>query len=131
VAAVLANIILSIGTDALMIVKGVFPALGQPITDGPLLIATLYRTVYGVAGCYLAARLAPRRPMAHVMLLGVLGLVVSTLGAVATWGKEPAVGHEWYPLTLVALALPTSLLGGHLFVAQSSALVTPSEAVKA
>jgi hypothetical protein len=104
-AGVLAVVVLSIGTDVLMSATGVFPALGQPMSDGLLLIATLYRTLIGVAGSYLAARLAPGRPMAHALLLGFIGLAVCLLGAVATWGKGPAHGHEWYPIALVALAI--------------------------
>jgi hypothetical protein len=130
-AGVLAIVILSIGTDALMNATGVFPALGQPMRDSLLLLATAYRTAYGVAGSYLAARLAPDRPMIHALLLGFIGLAVSILGAVATWGKGPASGHEWYPLALVALAIPSAWLGGKLRVVQSSARVTPSEVAKA
>jgi hypothetical protein len=42
------------------------------MADALLLLATAYRTVYGVAGSDLAARLAPGRPMAHALALGVL-----------------------------------------------------------
>ena len=113
-AGVLPVIVLSLGTDVALSTLSGFPALGQPMNDGMLLLATLYRTVYGIAGGYLAARLAPDRPMRHALILGTLGLIVSTAGAVATWDKEPALGHEWYPLALVALALPPAWLGGRL-----------------
>ena len=113
-AGALAAIVLSLGTDVALSAVGVFPALGEPMSDGMLLLATLYRTVYGIAGGYLAARLAPDRPMRHALILGTLGLVVSTAGAAATWDKEPALGHEWYPLALVVLALPPAWLGGRL-----------------
>jgi hypothetical protein len=133
--AVLAGVVtvvaLSIGTDALMNVTGVFPALGRPTGDGLLLIATLYRTVYGVAGGYLAARLAPGRPMPHALALGLVGLAASILGAVATWGKGPAYGHEWYPLALAALAIPSAWLGGKLRALQSGARATPTETARA
>lgn len=43
--------------------------------------SVLYRTVYNIAGCYIAARLAPDRPMAHSLALGIVGLVVSTAGS--------------------------------------------------
>jgi hypothetical protein len=117
-AGALAIVFLSIGTDLVMNKTGVFPALGQPMSDRLLMVALAYRTVYGVAASYLAARLAPDRPMQYSLTLGVIGLAVSILGAVATWGQEPAVGHEWYPLALVALAIPTAWLGGQLRVMQ-------------
>jgi hypothetical protein len=37
------------------------------------------------AGSYIAARLAPSRPMRHALLLGVRGLVAGTGGAIDTW----------------------------------------------
>jgi len=117
-AGALASIVLSIGTDAVLRGTGIFPSLGQPMNDALLLLATAYRTVYGVAGSYIAARLAPDRPMAHALALGIMGLVVSLVGAVVTWNKGPAFGPHWYPLTLIALAIPTAWAGGQLRVMQ-------------
>jgi hypothetical protein len=117
-AGALASIVLSIGTDAVLRGTGIFPPLGQPMNDALLLLATAYRTVYGVAGSYIAARLAPDRPMAHALALGIMGLVVSLVGAAVTWNKGPAFGPHWYPLTLIALAIPTAWAGGQLRVMQ-------------
>jgi hypothetical protein len=41
-------------------------------------------TVDGIAGSYIAARFAPRRPMRNAVILGVFGIVMSTIGAVLT-----------------------------------------------
>ncbi len=113
-AGVLAVIVLSIGTDVALHATGVFPPLGQPMVDALWLLATAYRTVYGVAGGYITARLAPDRPMQHALVLGVVGVALSTVGAVATWGRGPAFGPAWYPLSLVALAMPQCWAGGRL-----------------
>ena len=86
-------------------------------TDPLFLLATLYRTVYGIAGSYVTARLAPSHPMGHAMALGFAGLAVSIGGAAAGW----SFGHHWYPLALVALALPTAWAGGQLWVRQLNA----------
>jgi hypothetical protein len=110
----LAVIILSIGTDAAMNAFGVFPTLGEPMSDSMLMLATVYRTIYGLAGAYTTARLAPDRPMRHALILGTLGLLVSVVGVVATWNTKPVIGHEWYPLALVVLAMPPAWLGGRL-----------------
>jgi drug/metabolite transporter (DMT)-like permease len=109
-----AVVILSLGTDSALRATGVFPALGQPMSDVLFLLATVYRTVYGVAGSYITARLAPNRPMQHALVGGVVGLVLSTVGAVATWNKVPTLGPHWYPLALVATAMPCAWLGGVL-----------------
>ena len=94
------------GTDAVMHATGVFPPWGQPMSDALFLLATAYRTVYTVAGSYLTARLAPNRPMQHALVGGVIGLVISIVGGVATWNKGAAFGPHWYPLALVATTLP-------------------------
>lgn len=105
---------LSIATDLTLHKAGVFPEQGQPMSNGLWALATAYRIVYGVLGCYLAARLAPRRPMLHAMVLGVIGLVISSLGVVETWNNGPGFGPHWYPLSLVVTALPCAWLGGKL-----------------
>ena len=117
-AGVFAIVVLSVGTDVLMNAIRIFPLPGQPMGDGLLMLATAYRTVYGIAGSYIAARLAPFRPMSHALALGVIGLVLSILGALATWNKGPAYGHAWYPLALVALAIPNAWAGGKLYEKQ-------------
>jgi hypothetical protein len=108
------GIVLSLITDFAMEKIGLIPGPGLPATDGPLAIATVYRTLYGVIGAYVAARLAPSRPMLHAIVLGFLGFVVSIIGAVATWNHVPSLGPHWYPVLLVVLALPTAWFGGRL-----------------
>ena len=109
-----AVVILSLGADVAMHATGVFPPLGQPMSDALLLLATVYRTAFAIAGTYLTARLAPDRPMRHAMVGGVIGLVLSTVGAVVTWNMGPAFGPHWYPLALIATALPCAWVGGKL-----------------
>jgi hypothetical protein len=113
-----AVVVLSLGTDMVLHTSGVFPPWGQPMSDALFLLATVYRTIYCIAGCYIAARLASDRPMAHALVLGVVGLVISTAGAVATWNKGPAFGPHWYPVALIVTAIPCAWLGGRLRVMQ-------------
>ena len=121
-AGALAVIILSIGTDVVLHATGVFPPWGQPMVNALFLLATAYRIIYGVAGSYIAARLAPDRPMTHALALGVVGVAVSTVGTVVTWSRGPAFGPHWYPLALVALAMPQAWAGGKLLEMQSPTL---------
>jgi len=113
-AGIAACVVLSLGTDMLLHVAGVFPALGQPMSDQLFLLATAYRVVYNIAGSYIAARLAPDRPMTHALWLGAVGMVVCAVGAVATWNKGPAFGAHWYPVALIVLAMPCAWAGGLL-----------------
>jgi hypothetical protein len=89
----------------------VFPPVGASGMSHPLLLLALsYRLVFDVFGCYLTGRLAPTRPMFHAMVLGAIGLCLSTVGAIAMWDPEFA----WYPIALAASALPSGWLGGRL-----------------
>jgi surface polysaccharide O-acyltransferase-like enzyme len=110
----LAVTIFHIGTNAVMRATGVFPPRGQPMSDALFLLDTAYRTVFTVAGSYITARLASDRPMRHALALGVVGLAVSIVGAVLTWDAWPGSGPHWYPLALIATALPCAWVGGRL-----------------
>ena len=105
-AGILVGITVTIGTDILLHATGVFPPWGQPVTEGPLVLATAYRIIYGIAAGYLTGRLAPAQPVQHALAGGLVGLVVSTVGAVVTWNRGPAFGPHWYPLALIVTALP-------------------------
>jgi len=108
------GVAITLATDFVLHLVGVFPPLGQPTGSKPLLLATVYRTVYQVLSSYITARLAPDRPMGHALVGGAIGLAICTLGAVVTWNKGPAFGPHWYPVALIVLAMPTAWLGGRL-----------------
>jgi hypothetical protein len=113
-AGVLAVFVLSLGTDVVLHATGVFPPWFQPMSGALFMLALGYRIVYGIAGGYITARLAAYRPMAHAVALGGVGLLLSIAGAAGTWNKGPEFGPKWYPLALVATALPCAWLGGKL-----------------
>ena len=112
--------ILSLGTDQLLHMTGVFPPWGASMVgyDAALLLATAYRIIFGIAGSYVTARLAPGRPMQHALLGGLIGLALSIVGAAVTWNGGPAFGPHWYPLALVVTVLPTAWAGGKLRLMQ-------------
>jgi len=107
----LAVVVLSLGTDQLLHVLKVYPPWGDPMPQPSLnALALSYRVVFTILGSYLAARLAPRNPMRHAMILGFIGLFFGTLGAVATIPMN--LGPAWYPIAIAATALPCAWLGG-------------------
>lgn len=122
---IFAGIIVTLGTDIVLHAIGVFPPWGQAVGDAPLVLATAYRIVYGIAGSYIIARLAPDWPLRHALVGGIVGLVLSTLGAVVTWNRGPAFGPHWYPLALVLTAMPCAWAGGKLRVLQLRARSAP------
>jgi hypothetical protein len=106
------GIILSLGTDLSLHAAGFVPALSQRWSNQLLLVATAYRAVYSTIASYVVAWLAPNRPMGHALVGGAVGLVMSTLGAVAAWNR--ALGSHWYPVALVLIAMPAAWIGGRL-----------------
>lgn len=118
VGAVLAGLILifalSTATDEALHATGVMSRGPLPMrgAEGLILGLLAYRLVYSIAGCYLTGRLAPSRPMRHALVLGVIGLLFSTMGALVN--SQQSRGPAWYPWALVVLALPCAWLGGKL-----------------
>lgn len=102
----------AIAIDAVLHSVGIFPALGEPQPDWTLALALAYRTLFTIAGGYVVAWAAGYRPVAHGLAFGLLGIVLGSLGAISMWN----FGHHWYPIALVALALPSTWLGARLFV---------------
>ena len=107
-------VVLSLGTDQVLHVLQVYPPWGQAMYHPGLnLLALAYRIVYTVAGGYLTARLAPQNPIRHALILGVIGTVVGTAGAIATIPLH--LGPSWYPIALAITGLPCTWLGGVLY----------------
>ena len=100
------------GTDALLESLGIFPPPGKPNFDnGLLLLASAYRGVFSVIGCYLTAWLAPHHPLRHALILGGIGVVLSAAGTYAMRDMGPM----WYGVGLTVMSLPYAWLGGYLF----------------
>ncbi len=110
-----AVVILSVATDAVLHGLEVFPGEDQPMNDPALnLLALAYRCLYGAAGSWIAARLAPSAPMGHALALGGVGVLLSLAGVIVTWNM--GLGPHWYPVALVITALPFAWLGGRLAI---------------
>lgn len=106
-----AVVVASLAADTVFHMLGVYPPGRQPMNEvGDNLLALSYRCVFGALGSYIAARLAPSRPMTHAMILGAVGTAVATLGVAATWNLD--LGPRWYPIALAVTALPCAWIGG-------------------
>ena len=120
IAGLLFIVILSTLADVVMHATGVFPPWFTYMPDSLFLLALAYRSLFSVLGCYLTALLAPNRPMLHALILGGIGVVLSTAGAAATWNKGREFGPKWYPIALIILAIPLAWLGGKIRLSQLS-----------
>jgi hypothetical protein len=109
----LAVVVLSLGTDQVLHILKVYPPWGDPMPQPALnALALSYRIVFTIFGSYLAACIAPRNPMRHAMIFGLIGTVFGTAGAVATIPMH--LGPAWYPIAIAATALPCAWIGGAL-----------------
>ena len=111
IAGFLAVAALSTAADAVLHALNYYPNDGTVGSDAELAFALTYRTAFTVLGGFVTAWLAPSRPLRLATILGAIGTIFAILGAVAMW----SVGHNWYPVGIVALAIPSTALGGWLF----------------
>lgn len=113
VAGFLVVAILSLATDQLMHALGVYPPWTEPMQDtSDNLLALAYRVAYAVLGGVITAKLASWAPMRHVRILGVVGTVLASIGAIGA--IVMGMGPAWYPIALAVTAYPTTWLGGRL-----------------
>lgn len=98
------------GTDAVLRVSLPDGVAGGTASTAVLIATLVYIGLFAIAGCYLAARLAPNRPMQHALVLGGLALVLDAAAMVALWGTVPA----WYAVVSLVLIMPYAWVGGRL-----------------
>ncbi len=125
VAGALVAIVLTTAIDYALHLAGLYPAAGEPISDNQGLLASSYRLIIGIGSAWLTARLAPRNPMKHALILGAIGGAVALAGVIATWNRN--LGPHWYPISLVVLSLPEAWAGAKLFEGRRVARGAPAD----
>ena len=105
-------------TDAVLEGIGVLPKGNLWVGTGLILVVIGYRAILSLIGCYITAWLAPHSPMKHALALGILGVLLSTVGAIVSANMN--LGPAWYAWTLVAISLPIAWLGGKLYELRAS-----------
>ena len=109
----------STATDAVMHATGIFPSTPRLMSDQLFGLATAYRAAFTVAGGYVAASLAPDRPMRHAWILAWIGVVAGLAGIVVYYTMGAAeLGPSWYAISIPLEAIPCVWLGGRLALAR-------------
>jgi hypothetical protein len=112
-AGLVAIIVLSLGTDAVLHALNVYPPWGQPMHETSLnVLALSYRCVFAIIGGYVAASLAPRNPTRHALILGAIGVGLGVLGGIGATIAN--LGPVWYSVALVLTAVPSTWIGARL-----------------
>jgi len=105
--------ILSVATDFLMDKLGFMSMENFKQTPMSIIfIVIVYRFIFNVTGCYLTAKLAPNKPMKHVMIIGIIGMVLGIVGSVSMWDKALPI----YNIAIILISLPSAWLGGKLYL---------------
>jgi hypothetical protein len=119
----LAVAVFSLATDQVLHTLQVYPPWTEPMWDPKLnALALAYRMVFTVAGGYITARLAPQRPMRHVLVLAIIGTIAGSAGAIAAITLAD-LGPIWYPIAIAVTGFPCVWLGGLLYVRTSPRVV--------
>jgi len=105
-----ATFVATTAVDIMLHAAGVYPALGVRMADALFLLALGYRIPLNIGGSYVAARLAPDRPLRHALALGWVGVAIATVGAIALGSQGPI----WYALANIVIALPCAWVGGKI-----------------
>lgn len=96
----------------------IFPASYSAANLGWVVLNVIYGGVFAVAGGYVTAWLAPRRPVQHALALGLIMAALAALmaAASATLPADPADDAQpaWYYPVLAITVLPSVWLGGWL-----------------
>ena len=91
----LVTLLLTVVTDNSLSAHAVLPAPGHPVFEtGPLLLIAVYRGLFAIVGCHMAARLAPagQPRIRYALALGGLMLALNVMGAMSLRGQVPL----WY-----------------------------------
>jgi hypothetical protein len=108
IAIVAGYLVFGISSAILFRVSGQDPHLLP--TPGFFVCSVVYGTAFAAAGGYLAARLAPRRPLIHAAIVAAL----LGIGALAAIFLERSAGSIWSQLLVLLLLAPAALGGGYI-----------------
>ena len=124
VAGALTAIALTTLVDIILNIAGLYP--NGRVTDATALLATTYRAIFGIAGAWVTARLAPNNPMKHAIIGGVLGALIGAIGVVVRWNSD--LGPRWYSVALAVLAIPQAWFGAKLYESRPRRRQQPQQA---
>ncbi len=92
------------------VLPNAFDAQGHARAESTLFIKLAYETVFALLAGYITARIAVRKPFAHVLIMAAIVVAGRAFIALATWDVVPL----WFNLGVLVLILPAALLGAKL-----------------
>lgn len=118
IAGLVVTTVVSVGIDMLMGATGIINMDNFKNNSFlAILLVILYRFAANAGGSYIAAMLAPQKPMRHVLIIGFIGLFTGILGAFFMWDAAPA----FYNISIIVMAIPSALTGGKMYLKRKQA----------
>jgi hypothetical protein len=88
---------------------GAFTPGGLVVGAAAVTVLIYVQIINAISG-YITGRIAPRKPVLHAFILGVVGFILCVIVSTRMWNLQP----HWYLLGGVILAIPITTLGGYL-----------------
>jgi hypothetical protein len=128
VAGLLITALLSLMVDEILHRARVFPPWGQPyFGTGPYILAVAYRSIFNVVGFLVTARLAPRHPSRHLVVLAAIGFSIGLLSIIPAVTAK--LGPVWYPVALALMTVPCAAVTIAILRARARCSPPPCPAV--
>lgn len=80
------------------------------VVGGAAAVVLIYVQIMNAISGWITAAIAPKKPVLHALLLGIIGFILCVAVSVKRWDLEP----HWYLLGGILLAIPSTVLGGYL-----------------
>jgi hypothetical protein len=73
-------------------------------------IVLIYVQIINAISGYITGSIAPKNPVGHALILGIIGFALCVFVSTRHWHVEP----HWYLLGGIVFAIPSTTLGGYL-----------------
>jgi len=85
-------------------------------------VVLIYVQIINAISGYITGRIAPRNPVGHALILGVIGFILCVIVSWKRWAIEP----HWFLLGSIVFAIPSTVLGGYLARRQPASQPSPA-----
>lgn len=107
------NALLSVLTDFLLEKIGILPTPDKGLFETwAILLVLTYRFIYTIFTGFIVAHFAPKKPLLHVLILGLLGTAITALAF-----SNPQFSQKsplWFGYVLAAFIIPCLWLGAKI-----------------
>jgi hypothetical protein len=86
------------------------------VFGGAAAVVLIYVQIINAISGWITGVIAPKKPVTHALILGVIGFILCIIVSARRWGLEA----HWFLLGGIVLAIPSTVLGGYLAERQRS-----------